>query len=77
MSKETCWKNDGYCSEKCFKYIYEELPRVRKEKEEAGFKCLCDEPMCGKCLGVGCTEAGCPTHSDIQKKLWKEQNSKR
>jgi len=50
------------------------LLKLRKEKEEAGLKCRCDESMCGKCLAGNCADAGCPTHSDIQKKLWKERN---
>lgn len=26
-------------------------------------KCLCDEPLCAKCLGVNCEDDNCKVHS--------------
>lgn len=31
-------------------------------------KCLCDEPTCGKCLGMGCVDDNCLIHKR-QKKI--------
>ena len=76
IDKETCWKLGGFCSEKCLKYIKEELPRQRQEKIEAGIKCKCDEPTCAKCLSVNCQDDNCPTHTKERKALWQKRNDK-
>ncbi len=70
MNKETCWAWRGFCGEKCFKYIKKELPKLRKQKEEMGIKCKCDEPLCAKCLNINCQDDNCPTHTKERKDLW-------
>ncbi|HEY4496480.1 MAG TPA: hypothetical protein VJC04_03985 [Candidatus Paceibacterota bacterium] len=30
-------------------------------------KCLCNEPLCAKCLGIGCEDDGCKKHSVADK----------
>lgn len=72
MIQEDCWKWQGFCSEKCLKYIKEELPRLRQEKIDAGIKCLCDEPQCGKCLSVSCEDKNCTTHTPEAKMRWQK-----
>lgn len=76
MSKEDCWKFGGYCSEKCLKYITEEIPKIRKQKEELGIKCKCEEPQCGKCLSINCQDDNCPTHTLESKKSWNLRNKR-
>lgn len=72
MSKAICWKLGGYCSEKCKRHITEELPRFRKEKLDAGIKCLCDDPNCAKCLLIKCIDPDCPTHPKNKKEDFKK-----
>lgn len=80
MDKEMCWKLKGFCSEKCRKYVTEELPRRRKEKMDAGIKCKCDESNCRKCLAGNCRDKNCPTHTkdlkDAWRHRWEEVNKK-
>lgn len=73
MNQETCWKNKGFCSEKCLKYVNEDLPAIRKHKEEMGIVCKCDEPQCGKCLSVNCKDKECPTHTKEAKIAWRKR----
>lgn len=73
MSREDCWKHEGYCSEKCFKYINEYLPKQREEKELRGINCRCDEPQCAKCLSVNCKDENCPTHTREAKMTWRKR----
>ena len=73
MEKDICWKLNGFCSEKCQKYITEELPRQRKEKIDTGIKCQCDEPNCAKCLGINCQDKNCPTHTKELKEVWRRR----
>ncbi|MBI2630775.1 hypothetical protein HYW73_00975 [Candidatus Nomurabacteria bacterium] len=56
INKETCWSLEGFCSEKCRKYIKEDLPKMARQKEELGIKCKCSEPTCAKCLSINCQE---------------------
>lgn len=72
MDQETCWKYKGYCSEKCLLYINEELPRTRQLKKEQGIVCQCDEPLCGKCLSINCTDNNCPTHTNEAKETYRK-----
>ena len=69
MTQENCWKYEGFCSEKCFKYMKEELPRIREEKMKHGIKCTCDDPNCYKCIGGNCKDEICPTHTALAKLL--------
>lgn len=73
MLQDDCWKWQGYCSEKCLKYIKEELPKHRQEKSNAGIECKCDESQCGKCLSVGCKDKNCPTHTKQAKIAWRKE----
>ena len=74
ISKETCWKLEGFCSEKCLKYIKEELPKLRKQKEELDIKCKCNEPTCAKCLSINCQDENCPTHTKKAKDAWRKND---
>ena len=67
MDIETCWEYKGYCSEKCFKYVTEEIPRQRQLKVSAGIICQCDNPSCAKCLSKNCKDDNCPTHTNKEK----------
>ena len=67
MNKETCWKNKGYCSEKCLKYVTQEIPKQRQLKINAGIKCQCDDSFCAKCLSINCKDDNCPTHTNEKK----------
>ena len=69
MTQGECWEYKGYCSEKCLKYITEELPKIRQEKIDRGIKCLCDDPTCYKCIGVDCNDDKCFTHPLLAKHL--------
>lgn len=73
MNREDCWKHKGYCSEKCLRYIEEELPALRDQKIKNGIKCRCDKPLCAKCLSVNCTDKNCPTHSKEDKIIWRKR----
>ena len=73
MDKETCWKNKGYCNEKCLKYIIEDLPKMREQKQKKGIKCQCDDPRCAKCLGMNCKDRNCPTHTRDLKAEWRQR----
>lgn len=73
MSQEDCWEWQGYCSEKCLKYITEELPRHRQEKINLGIKCQCDESQCAKCLSVNCKDKNCITHTKEAKIAWRKR----
>lgn len=35
--------------------------------------CLCDEPHCGKCLGINCKDENCITHTQKNKDRWKQK----
>lgn len=69
MNQDSCWKWQGLCSEKCFKYIKNDLPKIREEKEMAGVKCTCDDPTCYKCIGTSCQDDNCLTHPLLSKML--------
>lgn len=77
MSQEDCWKYKGYCSEKCLKYITEYLPEHRKQKEEMGIRCKCDDPQCAKCLLVNCIDENCPTHPKTAKEDFRKKYNNR
>jgi hypothetical protein len=77
MNTGECWKWQGYCSEKCFKYITEELSKIRKEKEDLGIQCKCDDPQCAKCLGINCKDENCPTHAKEAKVVFKNKLDKK
>ena len=36
--------------------------------------CLCDEPLCAKCLAVNCTDENCITHTQENKDRWKRRH---
>lgn len=36
-------------------------------------KCLCDEPLCGKCLGVNCQDEDCKVHIKKRKEEYRER----
>ena len=69
MTQEDCWRWQGFCSEKCIKYIKEELPKIREEKKKNGVKCTCDDPSCYKCIGINCQDDNCSTHPLLAKML--------
>jgi len=77
MDKAMCWQYRGYYSNKCLKYIAEELPRIRKEKEDLGIKCKCDDPNCSKCILVNCKEDNCITHAKNKKEEFRLRNKNR
>jgi len=68
ITKDDCWKNDGYC-DKCFKFINSEIPEIEKEKERLGIKCICVDKHCTKCLRGHCKDENCITHAKELKKL--------
>lgn len=35
-------------------------------------KCLCESPLCAKCLGVNCTDANCLIHTEARKESYKK-----
>lgn len=76
MDKETCWQYKGYCSEKCLKYISEELPKLRQQKINVGIMCQCDEPQCAKCLAGNCIDDNCLTHTNEMKLRFKIKNAR-
>lgn len=69
MTIDDCWKYEGFCSEKCLKYIKEELPKLRQEKADRGIKCQCDDPNCYKCISGDCKDDNCFTHPLLAKML--------
>lgn len=77
MNQESCWKYEGHCSEKCLKYITEELPLTRRQKEKLGIKCKCDDPLCAKCLLLNCKDNNCLTHTTEQKLKFREYYNNR
>ncbi len=45
----------------------------KQSKADVGLKCLCDKPLCAKCLGINCQDVGCPTHTEKDKIAWHER----
>ena len=76
MSQEDCWKWQGYCTEKCLKYITEELPKERQEKVDADIKCKCENQQCAKCLSGNCKDSDCLTHKNEKKFAWLKKYNK-
>jgi len=42
---------------------------MSKEKR----KCLCPEPLCGKCLGINCQDKSCLIHTKKEKIAWRKR----
>lgn len=42
------------------------------KSEEANKKCLCNTPLCAKCLSINCEDKNCPTHTKDSKIAWRK-----
>lgn len=61
----------------CDRYLwgkswYEDLGKFLKDTDTA-IRCLCDEPLCAKCLSVNCKDINCITHTQENKDQWKRR----
>lgn len=41
--------------------------------EKKNQKCLCDNPLCAKCLGVNCEDKDCKIHTHEAKVQWQKK----
>lgn len=61
----------------CDRYLwgkswYEDLEKFLKDTDTA-IRCLCNEPLCAKCLSVNCKVENCTTHTQGNKDKWKQK----
>jgi len=67
--------SDKHLSEIIERYLFSKI--INNLKSEGGIKtCLCNEPLCGKCLGVGCKDNNCKTHTQKNKDQWKRRSER-
>lgn len=45
-------------------------PKISTIKQ---IQCLCDNPLCAKCLAVNCLDQNCPTHTPAKKLQWSQR----
>mgnify|MGYP001582516893 CR=1 FL=1 len=66
--------SDKHLSEIIERYLFSKI--IDNLKNEGGVKiCLCDEPLCGKCLSVNCEDANCKIHTKENKDRWERRHN--
>lgn len=64
--------SDKHIGEIIKRYAFSKI--IGNLKDEGTAKtCLCNEPLCGKCLGVNCKDENCITHTKENKDQWKRK----
>lgn len=48
-----------------------DIIKVKSEREPR--KCICEEPLCGKCLSINCEDPECTIHTKSMKELYKKR----